>query len=80
MRTRGGQILGIVVLVWLIAGVVAAYKLDYFKDAPINCAHASTIAATVLAGPLNWGVVDAKVQKCPEANIPPPHPPQSAGF
>ena len=28
---RGGGILGVIVLVWLLIGVVAAYQRDYFK-------------------------------------------------
>ena len=29
---RGGGILGVIVLVWLLIGVVAAYQRDYFKN------------------------------------------------
>ena len=30
---RGGGILGVIVLVWLLIGVFAAYQRDYFKTA-----------------------------------------------
>ncbi len=36
---RGGGILGVIVLVWLLIGVVAAYQRDYFKGGETNCAH-----------------------------------------
>ena len=29
---RGGGILGVIVLVWLLIGVFAAYQRDYFKS------------------------------------------------
>ena len=35
---RGGGILGVIVLVWLLIGVVAAYQRDYFKTDANNCA------------------------------------------
>ena len=45
-------ILGVIVLVWLLIGVVAAYQRDYFTGGENNCATAGTIALTVVAGPL----------------------------
>ncbi len=29
---RGGGILGVIVLVWLLIGVLAAYQRDYFRS------------------------------------------------
>ena len=55
---RGGGILGVIVLVWLLIGVVAAYQRDYFKTDANNCATAGTIALTVVAGPLNYAGVE----------------------
>ena len=66
---RGGGIIGVVVLVWLLIGVVAAYQRDYFKTAANSCATAGTIALTVVAGPLNYAGVNPKVANC---NIPEP--------
>ena len=40
-------ILGVIVLVWLLIGVFAAYQRDYFKSSETNCATAGTIALTV---------------------------------
>ncbi len=47
---RGGGIIGVIVLVWLLIGVVAAYQRDYFKTAVNNCGTAATIAVTVRSG------------------------------
>jgi hypothetical protein len=62
-------IIGVVVLVWLLIGVVAAYQRDYFKGGEANCATAGTIAVTVLVGPLNYAGVNPKVTNC---NVPQP--------
>lgn len=61
---RGGGILGLLVLVWLLIGVVAAYQRDYFRTAENSCATAGTIALTVVAGPLNYAGVNPKVTDC----------------
>ena len=54
-------ILGVIVLVWLVIGVIAAYQRDYFKNTESNCATAGSIALTVVAGPLNYLGVNPKV-------------------
>lgn len=56
--------LGVIVLVWLVIGVAAAYQRDYFKGGEANCGTAGTIALTVLAGPLNYAGVNPKVTEC----------------
>jgi len=61
-------IIGVVVLVWLVIGVVAAFQRDYFKTGEANCATAARVALTVLAGPLNYAGVNPKV----DCNIPEP--------
>jgi hypothetical protein len=66
---RGGGILGVIVLIWLVIGVVAAYQRDYFKTDANNCATAGTIALTVVAGPLNYAGANPKVTNC---NLPEP--------
>ena len=66
---RGGGILGVIVLVWLLIGVVAAYQRDYFRGGETNCATAGSIALTVVAGPLNYAGVNPKVTDC---NVPEP--------
>jgi hypothetical protein len=66
---RGGGILGVIVLVWLLIGVVAAYQRDYFSTDETNCATAGSIALTVIVGPLNYAGVNPKVTDC---NLPEP--------
>ncbi len=66
---RGGGILGVLVLVWLLIGVVAAYQRDYFSTNETNCATAGSIALTVVVGPLNYAGVNPKVTNC---NLPEP--------
>ena len=63
-------ILGVIVLVWLLIGVVAAYQRDYFTGGDANCATAARIALTVVAGPLNYFGVNPKAD-C-NVNIPQP--------
>lgn len=48
---RTGSIL---LLIWLVIGAIAAGQRNYFSDSRENCAHAGTIAVTVIAGPLNY--------------------------
>jgi hypothetical protein len=54
----------VIVLVWLVIGLVAAFQRDYFSDDDTNCAEASTIAVTTVAGPLNYVGVNPKVKDC----------------
>jgi membrane protein YdbS with pleckstrin-like domain len=54
---------GVLVLIWLLIGVVAAAQRDYFSGSDANCAKLGTIAVTVVAGPLNYAGVNPKV-KC----------------
>lgn len=54
---------GVLVLIWLLIGVLAAAQRDYFSGADANCAKLGTVAVTVVAGPLNYAGVNPKV-KC----------------
>jgi hypothetical protein len=51
----------LLLLVWLIIGAIAGGQRDYYTSANPDCAKASTIAVTVLAGPLNYAGVNPKV-------------------
>jgi hypothetical protein len=62
---------GLLVLVWLIVGAVAAGQRGYFTHASQSCASAGTIALAVIAGPLNYVGVNPKVTNC---NLPQPSP------
>ncbi len=62
-------VLGVIVLVWLLIGVFAAYQRDYFTGGEANCATAGTLALTGVAGPLYYAGVNPEVTEC---NIPQP--------
>jgi membrane protein YdbS with pleckstrin-like domain len=63
------RFVGLLVIVWLIVGAIAAYQRGYFTNAEQNCASAGTIALTVIVGPLNYVGVNPKVTNC---NMPQP--------
>ena len=51
----------LIVLIWLLIGVLAAGQRHYFSGSSTNCAKAGTIAATIVAGPLNYFGANPKV-------------------
>ncbi len=55
------KIVGLLVVVWLLIGAAAAGQRGYFGSSPSNCAEASTIAVTVVAGALNYLGVNPKI-------------------
>jgi hypothetical protein len=60
MRT----IIGVIVVVWLVVGVIAAAQRGYFgNDRDVNCKSTGDTVLTVVAGPLNYVGVNPKV-KC----------------
>lgn len=60
-RVRTGSIGGVVLLIWLLIGAIAAAQRGYFDGSDTNCAEVGTIAVTVVAGPLNYVGVNPKV-------------------
>jgi hypothetical protein len=54
----------LVVVIWLIIGAFAGGQRGYYKSNNDSCAHAGTIALTVVAGPLNYFGVNPKVHDC----------------
>ena len=54
----------LVVIVWLLIGVFAAYQRDYLARDNDTCAKAGTVALTVVAGPLNYLGLNPKVGDC----------------
>jgi hypothetical protein len=59
---RAGSIGGLILIIWLVLGGVAAYERGYFSDtSDTSCAEFGTIAVTTLAGPLNWMGVNPKI-------------------
>ena len=65
---RSGSIGGILLVIWLIIGAVAAGQRGYFNDSNDNCAEASTTIVTVIAGPLNYVGLNPKI----ECDVPEP--------
>ena len=61
-------LLGLVILVWLVIGVVAAGQRGYFgDDRDVSCKTFSDTALTIVAGPLTTPGVNPKVKcKVPE--------------
>ncbi len=62
---------GLLLVIWLLIGAAAAFQRDYFKGSDVTCAKASTIAVTIVAGPLNYVGVNPKL-KCPDVKVPQP--------
>ncbi|WP_183099518.1 hypothetical protein [Nocardioides pelophilus] len=59
---RGSGIGGMIVVIWLLIGVVAAFQRGYFgEDENVSCRDFADTALTVLAGPLNYVGVNPKV-------------------
>ena len=51
----------VLLIVWLVIGAIAGGQRHYYDSSRTNCAKASTIAVTILAGPLNYVGVNPKV-------------------
>lgn len=58
------RILLTIIVLWLAIGVVATGQRGYFHTNPSTCASASTLAVTILAGPLNYAGVNPKIESC----------------
>ena len=50
----------LVLIVWLIAGAVAAGQRHYYSEPITGCSRVGTIAETIVAGPLNYMGVNLK--------------------
>jgi hypothetical protein len=59
MRT----LIGLIVVVWLVIGAIAAGQRGYFGDQKDikNCNQTATTVVTVLAGPLNYVGANPKI-------------------
>jgi hypothetical protein len=57
-------LLGLIIVIWLVIGVVAAAQRGYFgDDQDVSCKTAGDTTLTIVAGPLNYVGVNPKV-KC----------------
>jgi hypothetical protein len=55
------RFLTVAVVVWLTVGAIAAGQRHYYSGKPASCASFGRIAATIVAGPLNYFGVNPKV-------------------
>jgi hypothetical protein len=60
-RAPATSFVSTILLLWFIVGAIAAGQRHYYSHAPTNCSQASTIAVTILAGPLNYIGANPKV-------------------
>jgi hypothetical protein len=55
-------LIGLIVVVWLVIGLLAAFQRGYFgDDRDVNCKTSGDTVLTVVAGPLNYVGVNPKV-------------------
>ena len=66
-----GRLIGLLLVIWLVIGAVAAFQRGYFDDSKTNCSEASDIALNIVAGPLNYTGINPKV-KCADVDVPEP--------
>jgi hypothetical protein len=59
---RATGIGGLIVVIWLVIGAIAAGQRGYFSNDDTNCAEAGNTVVTIVAGPLNYFGVNPKVQ------------------
>jgi len=65
-------IIGLVIVVWLVVGVVAAFQRGYFgDDRDVSCKDVGDTALTIVAGPLNYMGVNPKIT-CETPDVPEP--------
>jgi len=61
----------VIVLIWLLIGVFAAYQRGYFSgDDQVNCAELGSVLLTVVAGPLNYVGLNPRI----DCSVPQPSP------
>ena len=53
-KMRLGSIFGLIIVIWLIVGAVAAGQRGYYRAMPAQCSQVATIALNIVAGPLNY--------------------------
>jgi hypothetical protein len=56
------SVIGVLVILWLVIGAVAAVQRGYFgDDREVSCKTGGDTALTIVAGPLNYVGVNPKV-------------------
>jgi hypothetical protein len=62
-------LIGLIVVVWLVIGVLAAFQRGYFgNDRDVTCKSTGDTALTIVAGPLNYLGLNPKI----DCNVPQP--------
>jgi hypothetical protein len=57
------KLIGLLLIIWLVIGAVAANQRNYFSGSRSNCAKDGTTAVTIVAGAANYFGANPKV-KC----------------
>jgi hypothetical protein len=61
---------GVIVVLWLVIGLLAAYQRGYLGQSEVNCAELGTVLVTIAVGPLNYLGVNPRI----ECEVPRPSP------
>lgn len=62
VRTRSRvSVSTVVILIWLLIGVIAAFQRGYFGSSSTTCSRFATTAVTIIAGPLNYVGLNPKI-------------------
>lgn len=65
-------LLSLIVVVWLVIGVIAAFQRGYFgDDQDVSCKSVGDTALTIVAGPLNYFGVNPEID-CATPEVPEP--------
>ena len=65
-----GRAGGVIVVLWLVIGLLAAYQRGYLERSEVNCAELGTVLVTIVVGPLNYLGVNPRI----ECEVPRPSP------
>ncbi|HZV26858.1 MAG TPA: hypothetical protein VFG00_11255 [Acidothermaceae bacterium] len=55
------RLAAVIVVAWLIIGIAATVQRGYLKSNNATCARTSTVAGTIVVGPLNYVGVNPKI-------------------
>lgn len=67
------SLIGIIVVLWLVIGVAAAWQRGYFgSDRDVSCKTTGDTALTIVAGPLNYLGANPKVNCHVHVKVPQP--------
>jgi hypothetical protein len=55
------RLIGLLLIIWLVIGGIAAGQRHYYSGSATNCAKDSTTAVTIVAGALNYVGANPKV-------------------